>query len=126
MTLGGRVVDLNPVEMSLFDAIAKKLFWRLLELMDPAILEEMVSSDRVQMTRREMEALIIRRRHDIERDQQGAQHLQPHRRLVHERHSGKAEGQEPSPCRRAIVPARVDQLTQHASFMAQIKLNFPK
>ena len=57
MTLGGRVVDLNPVEMSLFDAIAKKLFWRLLELMDPAILEEMVSSVDVQMTRREMEAL---------------------------------------------------------------------
>ncbi len=57
MTIGGRVVDLGPIEMSLFDAIAKKLFWRLLELTDPAISQEMISSVDVQMTRREMEAL---------------------------------------------------------------------
>jgi len=57
MTLGGRVVDLSPVEMSLFDGIAKKLFWRLLELSDPSVLADMVSNVDVQMTRRAMEAL---------------------------------------------------------------------
>lgn len=57
LTLGGKQVDLSPVEMSLFDAIAKTLFWRLLELTDPAVLSQMVSSVDVQMTRREMEAL---------------------------------------------------------------------
>ena len=57
MTLGGRVVDLSPVEMSLFDAIAKKIFWRLLELSDPSVLAAMVSNVDVQMTRREMEVL---------------------------------------------------------------------
>ncbi len=57
MTLGGRIVDLSPVEMSIFDAIAKKIFWQLLELTDPSILAEMVSTVDVQMTRREMEAL---------------------------------------------------------------------
>jgi LuxR family transcriptional regulator len=57
MTLGGRIVDLSPVEMSIFDAIAKKIFWRLLELTDPSVLAGMVSNVDVQMTRREMEAL---------------------------------------------------------------------
>ncbi|WEZ82040.1 LuxR family transcriptional regulator [Rhizobium sp. 32-5/1] len=57
LTIGGRVVDLSSVEMALFDSIAKKIFWKLLELTDPAILAELVSSVDVQMTRREMEAL---------------------------------------------------------------------
>ncbi|MCA1407023.1 autoinducer binding domain-containing protein [Ensifer sp. IC3342] len=57
LTVGGRVVDLSPVELSLFDAIAKRLFWKLLELTDPEIMAELISRVEVQMTRREMEAL---------------------------------------------------------------------
>ncbi|WP_275786147.1 LuxR family transcriptional regulator [Pararhizobium gei] len=57
LTIGGKPVDLSPVEISLFDAVAKKLFWRLLELVNPAVLAELASSVDVQMTHREMEAL---------------------------------------------------------------------
>jgi LuxR family transcriptional regulator len=57
MTVGGNVVDLSPVEISLFDAVAKKAFWRLLELRDEArSLEEAATID-VKLTRREMEVL---------------------------------------------------------------------
>jgi len=57
MTIGGNVVDLSPVEIALFDAVAKKAFWRLLELRDEArSLEEAATID-VKLTRREMEVL---------------------------------------------------------------------
>lgn len=57
MTLGGRAVNLSPVEIVLFDGIAKKIFWRLLDLADPTVSAALSSSVDVQMTRREMEAL---------------------------------------------------------------------
>lgn len=57
MTIGGDAVDLSPTELSLFDAVAKKAFWRLLELRDEAqSLEEAAKGD-VNLTKREMEVL---------------------------------------------------------------------
>ena len=57
MTLGGKPVDLSPVEMTLFDAVAKKAFWRLLELRrETGTLDEATQVD-TRMTRREMEVL---------------------------------------------------------------------
>ncbi len=57
LSIGGRHVDLSPLEMIQFDAMAKIVFWRLLELTDPIINEELTSTVDVQLTRREMEAL---------------------------------------------------------------------
>ena len=57
MTLGGRIVDLSPVEMSIFDGIAKRYSGAYWSFPSPSILAEMVSNVDVQMTRREMEAL---------------------------------------------------------------------
>ena len=90
MTIGGSVVDLSPVEIALFDAVAKKVFWRLLELTRRStITGKMVSSVDVQLTRREMEVLnYLADGMTSNRDQPDAQDLQPHRRLVHERHPG--------------------------------------
>jgi LuxR family transcriptional regulator, quorum-sensing system regulator SdiA len=56
-TIGGGVVDLSPIEISLFEAVAKKSFWRILELKgEAAAMEENASAD-TQLTRREMEVL---------------------------------------------------------------------
>ena len=57
MTMGGDVIDLSPSELSLFDAVAKKAFWRILELKGDADALEQGSSVDAQMTRREMEIL---------------------------------------------------------------------
>lgn len=57
MTIGGRVVDLSPVEMAMFDAVAKKVFWRFLELNGQIAEYERASSVDTVMTRREMEVL---------------------------------------------------------------------
>lgn len=57
MTLGGKPVDLSPVEMSLFDAVAKKAFWRLLELKKETDELDAAASVDTKMTRREMEVL---------------------------------------------------------------------
>ncbi len=51
---GGRS---EPGGVEPFRRIAKRLFWKLLELTDPEIMAELVSRVEVQMTRREMEAL---------------------------------------------------------------------
>ncbi|MBP1853050.1 LuxR family transcriptional regulator [Rhizobium halophytocola] len=56
MTLGGRIVDLTVVEMSLFDALAKRLFWRLMDLSGRSAELDAANID-VKMTRREMEVL---------------------------------------------------------------------
>jgi len=57
MTIGGDAVDLSPTELSLFDAVARKAFWRLLELRDEAqSLEEAAKGD-INLTKREMEVL---------------------------------------------------------------------
>ena len=57
MTLGGDVVDLSPIEISLFNAVASKAFWKILELRGEAEALEKGSEVDTQMTRREMEIL---------------------------------------------------------------------
>lgn len=57
MSVGGRVVDLSPVEMTLFDAVAKRVFWRFMEVTKKAEEFESAQSVDTKMTRREMEVL---------------------------------------------------------------------
>lgn len=57
MTVGGKPVELSPVEMTLFEAAAKKAFWRLMELRRQSGELESVSKVETRMTRREMEVL---------------------------------------------------------------------
>ena len=54
---GGKPVELSPAEMIQFDALAKTILWRLLDLTDPLIRNELSSAVDVQLTRREMESL---------------------------------------------------------------------
>ncbi|MGN7295049.1 LuxR family transcriptional regulator [Rhizobium sp. SAFR-030] len=55
--IGGRPIDLSPVEMSLLDAAGRKMFWRLLEMQGIAAdLETSVVID-PELTRRQMEVL---------------------------------------------------------------------
>lgn len=56
MTVGGKAVDLSPAEISMFDAVAKKAFWRILELRKISIGPAVGVVD-AKMTRREMEVL---------------------------------------------------------------------
>jgi LuxR family transcriptional regulator len=58
MSMGGKPVDLSPVEVSLMDAIARKAFWRILELRgdEGVALEDLPGAD-TRLTRREMEIL---------------------------------------------------------------------
>lgn len=55
--LGGRVIELSPVEISLFEAVARKAFWRLLDLKKESQVLETVLLTEAQLTRREMEIL---------------------------------------------------------------------
>ena len=57
LSLGGKPVELSPAEISLFDAIARKAFWRLLDLQGEAAALETVPVTDTQLTRREMEIL---------------------------------------------------------------------
>ncbi|MFT4181284.1 MAG: LuxR family transcriptional regulator [Rhizobium sp.] len=57
MTIGGNAIDLSPVELSLFDAVAKKTFWKLLELRDEAQMLEDAPAVKAKLTRREIEVL---------------------------------------------------------------------
>lgn len=57
LTLGGKIVDLSPIEISLFDGIAKTMFWKLLELSDPSANTTLTEAVEIELTRREMEAL---------------------------------------------------------------------
>jgi LuxR family transcriptional regulator len=57
LVVGGKPVELTPLEMIQFDALAKSAFWRLLELTDPLISSDLSSAVDVQLTRREMESL---------------------------------------------------------------------
>ena len=57
LSVGGRVHDLSPVEMAMFEAAGKALFWRLLELNGGAERLERIAATDMQMTRREMEVL---------------------------------------------------------------------
>lgn len=57
MSIGGQPVDLSPVEMSLFEAVARKAFWRLLELRDEAEAFDGATIVDTPLTRRELEIL---------------------------------------------------------------------
>ncbi|MBN8952715.1 MULTISPECIES: LuxR family transcriptional regulator [unclassified Rhizobium] len=57
MTIGGEAVDLSPTEISVFDAVARKIFWRLLELRDEAQSFEGAGAADLKLTKREMEVL---------------------------------------------------------------------
>ena len=59
MTAGGRAVDLSPAEMALFDVAAKKVFWRFMELRGQAGDLEAAAKVDTQLTRREMEVIVL-------------------------------------------------------------------
>jgi LuxR family transcriptional regulator len=82
LSIGGRPVDLESVEIGLFDSIARRLYWKLVHA-DAAC-----------------------RRHDLARDRPHAWHFQPYRRLVHERHPGKTRRAQPPSRHRDRLPAR--------------------
>lgn len=57
MTIGGEAVDLSPTELCLFDAVARKAFWRLLELRNEVKSFEEPGKAELKLTKREMEVL---------------------------------------------------------------------
>jgi LuxR family transcriptional regulator, quorum-sensing system regulator SdiA len=59
LAVGGQPVDLSPAEVSLFDAAAKAMFWKLLHLRRQAdVLDDAAITD-AQLTRREMEVILL-------------------------------------------------------------------
>ena len=59
LSLGGRPIDLESVEISLFDGIARRLYWKLLHTADPEAAARLSAIVDVELTRREMEALSL-------------------------------------------------------------------
>lgn len=57
LSVGGKPVDLSLRDMIEFEALAKAVFWRILEIADPSAHEELSSAVEVSLTQREMEAL---------------------------------------------------------------------
>lgn len=57
MTIGGRPVELSPIEIMLFDTVAKCAFWRIMELSGEAELLSSAPKVDVRLTRRELEIL---------------------------------------------------------------------
>ncbi|MCM2476633.1 LuxR family transcriptional regulator [Rhizobium sp. CG5] len=57
LSVGGKAIELSPVEMTLFDAVARQAFWRLMELTKQAGELEAAGQVDTRMTRREMEIL---------------------------------------------------------------------
>ncbi|MBX5135061.1 LuxR family transcriptional regulator [Rhizobium lentis] len=57
LSLGGKPIDLSPVEIALLEAVARKTFWRLLDLKGEAEALETVLPTETPLTRREMEIL---------------------------------------------------------------------
>ncbi|TNM60939.1 helix-turn-helix transcriptional regulator [Aliirhizobium smilacinae] len=57
--IGGQPVDLSPAELNLFDAAAKAVFWKLLELRHQADIFENIPLSDLQLTRREMEVTLL-------------------------------------------------------------------
>jgi len=56
LSLAGRPVELRPAEASLFEAVARRLFWKLLDAAHPAAGTAAPAAG-IGLTRREMEAL---------------------------------------------------------------------
>lgn len=59
VSIGGPVTDLSPAELTMFDAAAKKMFWRTLELSGQIGLFEAIKSVETTLTRRETEVLYL-------------------------------------------------------------------
>lgn len=57
VSIGGQIIELSPSEMTMFDAAAKKMFWRTLELGGQASHFEAIKSVETTLTRRETEVL---------------------------------------------------------------------
>ncbi|OWV66976.1 LuxR family transcriptional regulator [Rhizobium sp. R339] len=57
LNISGKPVELSPVELALFEAVARKAFWRLLDLKGEAQALETVLPAETPLTRREMEIL---------------------------------------------------------------------
>ncbi|RUM11377.1 helix-turn-helix transcriptional regulator [Rhizobium fabae] len=57
LSISGKPVELSPVEIALFEAVARKTFWRLLDLKGEAQSLETVLPAETPLTRREMEIL---------------------------------------------------------------------
>lgn len=56
-TICGPLVDLEPVDVALFESLSKLVFWRVLELEKPQVHATMAAKLDVKLTHREMEAL---------------------------------------------------------------------
>jgi len=59
LSIGGRPVDLESVEIGLFDSIARRLYWKLVHAADPDAAARLAEVVDVELTRREMEALML-------------------------------------------------------------------
>ncbi|RWX75207.1 LuxR family transcriptional regulator [Neorhizobium lilium] len=59
MTVGGDAVDLSPAECALFEAAAKLAFWRFMELRGQVEALEDAAKVDTQLTRREMEVILL-------------------------------------------------------------------
>lgn len=57
LSMGGRPVNLTAVEATIFDSVAKKLFWKLVTLGETETADTLASGVDFQMTHREMEVL---------------------------------------------------------------------
>ncbi|TCA03015.1 helix-turn-helix transcriptional regulator [Rhizobium leguminosarum] len=57
LSLAGKPIELSPVEIALLEAVARKAFWRLLDLKGEAQALETVLPADTPLTRREMEIL---------------------------------------------------------------------
>jgi LuxR family transcriptional regulator, quorum-sensing system regulator SdiA len=57
--VGGQPVELSPTEIEMFAAVARKIFWRFMELRGLAEDMEAVAAMDTQFTRREMEVIIL-------------------------------------------------------------------
>jgi Response regulator containing a CheY-like receiver domain and an HTH DNA-binding domain len=57
MAVGGRPVDLSPVEITLFEAVAKRIMWRMFEVRGMASDLEKPTPVDIPLTRRELEVV---------------------------------------------------------------------
>ncbi len=57
LIVAGMPVELSRSEMSMMESLAKRAFWELVELLDPASHERLSRPVTMQMTKREMETL---------------------------------------------------------------------
>ncbi|MCR6501644.1 LuxR family transcriptional regulator [Shinella sp. CPCC 101442] len=59
LSLGGKPVELEGVEIGLLDSIARRLYWKLVHIENPDMAARLTAVVDVELTRREMEALSL-------------------------------------------------------------------